>query len=229
MITVACWKWRRIATGHQLPHVVDYTAEHVHRLRDMVQRNTTVEHQFVCITDDPEGLDCETLPLWNTLEAGGCYHRLKAFDPEFDLLGDRFAWIDLDCVITGNIDHLLEVDADFAIHRYAYNNRPLQRYNGGLLVMNRGARRQVWETFDPVDTPKLIARLNHNQRVVGSDQAWISLVLGQNERKLGPADGVYEVAHLRDKPLPGNACAVMFSGARDPSASNLPWVKEHYR
>ena len=230
MITIACWKWTRIKTGHQLPSVVDYGANHVRVMESMLKRHVTVPYRFVCITDDPTDLECETIPLWETYEAGGCYHRLKAFSPDIqDLLGERFCWIDLDAVIVNNIDHILTVDADFAIHRYAYTNCSMQHYNGGLVVMSAGKRAKVWETFDPKESPLLMKNMNLKKKLIGSDQAWISHVLKHGERTFGPNDGVYEAKVIESKPLPGNACIVMFSGPRDPSTSELPWIKEHYR
>ena len=231
MITVACWKWRRIPTGHQLPSVCDYTPAHVHTLQAMIARNTTIPHRFVCITDDPEGLECETIPLWEVYEAGGCYHRLRAFDPGIrDLLGERFAWIDLDAVIVGGLDGILGVDADFAINGYVYGNRPGQHYNGAIVVMDAGARPQVWERFDPVESPRVIQALNRDKTLIGSDQAWISHALGPGERAFDRRDGVYELLSLpSQETLPDDARIVLFSGPRDPSQSDLPWVKEHYR
>ena len=238
MLTVACWKWKRIPTGHQLPNVVDYTPAHVHTLQAMVARNTTLPHRFVCITDDPAGLECETIPLWDVYEAGGCYHRLRAFDPDFGLLGRRFAWIDLDAVIVGNIDHILDVDADFAINKYVYKGRLHQHYNGGIVVMTAGARPQVWDRFDPRVSPRYIRMLNHKSLLLGSDQAWISHVLGNGERTFDHREGVYEMMSLtrmrrrvvnEPQNIPADARIILFSGPRDPSMSTLPWVIEHYR
>ncbi len=253
MITVVCWKWQRSTTGHQLPNVGDYTLRHVHTLQSMIARNTNVPHRFVCCTDDPRGLDCETVPLWpEWAELGGCYRRLRMFAPDFTLFGKRWLSIDLDTVITGNIDHLLEMDAPFAIHRYAYSGHPQQHYNGGLILMNQGARPQVWERFDPEKTPLEIAELNRARKLIGSDQAHISRVLGDGEVSIGPRDGVMEFMALPDvrkqrrrfrgnrapgyveppmppPTLPGNARMIMFSGPRDPVQCALPWVQEHYR
>jgi hypothetical protein len=248
MITIACWKWERIKTGHQLPNVGDYTVDHVHKMRNMLERNVTVPYRFVCITDDPTGLECETIPLWEKYEGGGCYHRLKVFDPEFDLLGDRFAWIDLDAVIVGNIDHILNVDTDFAINRYPYGGRPHQHYNGALVVANKGARPQLWKEFNPDTTPRFIANLNDERRLLGSDQAFISHVLGPNERTFSESDGIYEAMTLekrtlrpgfrstrvcdyvqKELPKPQNASIIMFSGPRDPHTTEISWIRDYYK
>jgi hypothetical protein len=246
MITIACWKWERIKTGHQLPNVGDYTADHVHKMRNMLARHVTIPYRFVCITDDPTGLDCETIPLWEKYEGGGCYHRLKVFDPNFNLLGDRFAWIDLDAVIIDNIDSILTVDADFAVNRYPYEGRPNQYYNGALVVANRGARPRLWTEFDPVESPRFIAKQNSERNLLGSDQAFMSHVLGPNERTFSEKDGIIEAMTLekiqnprryhstlvRDHVLakaPPNAKIIMFSGPRDPHTTEISWIKDHYK
>ena len=45
--TVACLKWG-----------TRYSADYVNNLRAMVARNLTVAHRFLCITDDPSGVEC---------------------------------------------------------------------------------------------------------------------------------------------------------------------------
>lgn len=225
MLTIACFKWNRPKTGYQLPAVCDYTADHVNTLGRMLERHLTIPYEFVAITDDPTGIECRTIPLWDDYRhLGGCYTRLKVFDKDFDLLGDRFALIDLDVVITGNCDHIFGIDADFAIHAYDYPDRPNQRYNGALIVMDRGARPQVWDEFSEA-TPAL---MSDDRTRIGSDQKWISTVLGPGETRLGPADGVFEALPIRGY-LPSKAAMVFFSGKRDPSQRQYPWVKEHYR
>lgn len=232
MLTVVLCKWARIPTGHQLPHVCDYTADHVVTMCSMLSRHLTLPHRVLLLTDDPrdeQRVDCEVAPMFPPLPAGGCFHRLELFgDHVRPLVGDRFAWIDLDCVITGNVDHVFGIDADFAIKRYDYPDRPAQLYNGALCLMDTGSRRHVWEAFDPVDSPAAVKRARDAKAVVGSDQAWISMMLGPGERTWGPEVGVHE-AMLVGNNLPSDARLVFFSGPRDPSQFSYGWVNEHYR
>ena len=52
-VNVMCLKW-----GNK------YGPEYVNRLHNMVKRNLTIPHRFVCFTDDPKGLQegIETFP-----------------------------------------------------------------------------------------------------------------------------------------------------------------------
>src|SRR5690554_1588998 len=144
MLTVVCFRWKNEKRGHVLPSqkISSYAPDWVYKLRSGVARHYSKPHRFVCITDEPEVLPgIETIPLWNDhAELGGCYRRLKLFDPAMsEILGDRFVAIDLDCVITGSLDPLFDRDDDFVIN--AYNGQIDQRYNGGLILMDAGCRR----------------------------------------------------------------------------------------
>lgn len=77
----------------------DFTPEYVHRLRDGVAANTTVDHRFVCLTD-VDDLDCETIPLEHDLP--GWWSKLELFR-----LSGPCVYFDLDTVIRGNIDEIL--------------------------------------------------------------------------------------------------------------------------
>jgi hypothetical protein len=230
VLTVATFLWEKSPQGFQLPSVrgaFEYGDEHVRRLGRMLARHLTIPYRFVCISDrDVPGV--ETLPLWPDLaELGGCYRRLKVFDPAFDMLGERFAMMDLDCVVTGSLDEMFSRPDAFVMNAYRSTRPrdPDQHYNGGLMLMTAGARPQVWQQFDPVKTPALIAK--RRRECIGTDQAWIRLCLGKGEARF--TAGVYEFRQLRGT-LPADARVVMFAGARDPSTSlEIPWVRQHWQ
>ena len=231
MLTVACFRWRNTGQGFVLPaqRVSRYPVEWVYKLRDGVARHYSQPHRFVCITDEPlDGIEC--LPLWPDLaELGGCYRRLKLFDPDMDLLGDRFVALDLDAVIVGSLDPLFDRAEDFVINAHTGKMPPQQLYNGSMILMNRGARPQVWREFDTEKSPQ---KLRGDHRVIGTDQAWIRLMLGENEARFTGHDGVYDVRHSPgiSRRLPDNARIVFFSGPRDPQTeyNKVPWIKEHW-
>ena len=93
MVTVVCVWW-----GTKFP--VDY----VYNLKAAVERNTTVPHQFVCYSDKMiKGVKTHILrPGYE-----GWWNKLQMFDPA-NKAGDRIVYFDLDTLITGNIDWLLE-------------------------------------------------------------------------------------------------------------------------
>lgn len=237
-ITILTFKWKKPNSGYKLKTSVEYGPEHVNVLYHSLKRNITLPFKFVCVTDDPVGIDpaVEIVPLWDTYRnLGGCYTRLYIFSKEVEkLFGPRFMMIDLDCVIVGNIDSLLKRKEDFLINKFIgkgkeqYKSR--QCYNGALMIMNAGARSHVWEDFEPSIHISLIDKLRNENEVIGSDQAWIRIALGREEKTVDMTDGIYDVTFLPEGDLPENAKIVFFHGRPDPSLEKSRWwVEKHWR
>ena len=236
MISVVCFKWKP-RPGYRSV----YGPEQVHTLRNMVARNYPSPHRFICITDDPDGLDAdvEVVPLWDDFadienpsfkNGPSCYRRLKMFSPDIGrLVGDRFVCVDLDVVIVNDVRPLWDRKEDFVGFR---NPNPTWPLNGSMFLMSAGARPQVWETFNPADSPAM----THKANMRGSDQGWMSYVLGWKEAMWGPEDGIanfqIEIVKKAGR-LPGGSRMVFFWGKNDPWEPRVqvfaPWVKVHYR
>jgi hypothetical protein len=97
--------------------------------------------------------------------------------------------------------------------------------------MDAGSRKQVWEKFDMINSHNMLQKLRDNGDLLGSDQAWIQYILGENEKKFTNADGVYDYAFLENGALPDNANIVFFPGRVDPffEKDKISWIKEHWR
>lgn len=236
-LTIATFKWTP-ASGYRST----FGPETVNVLRRMVARHYTRPHRFVCITDDPAGLDpgIDVLPLWTDhahvpSPHGGknpsCYRRLRVFSPEMAmLLGPRFVALDLDVVLVADVTPLWDRPEDFVIWG---DTHPTTHYNGSMLLMTAGARRKVWDTFDPERSPREAMAAG----CYGSDQGWISYCLGRGEARWSRADGVYSFRNdlcqdqATRRKLPENARLVIFHGAVDPwseQGQNIPWVRRHW-
>ncbi len=97
MVTVMC-----VLSGDK------FSVDYVYNLKAAVERNTHVEHQFVCLTDRViEGV--LTIPLRPGLQ--GWWNKMQLFDGR---ITGRIVYLDLDTIIIDNIDWLLEYDGDFA-------------------------------------------------------------------------------------------------------------------
>lgn len=237
MIQVVCWLWRPTTPKYRSA----FKAEHVNIFRNMIERHLHVPHEVVCITDMPKGIDerVRIIPLWDDHVSvpsphGGfspsCYRRLKAFSPEMaEVIGPRFISMDLDVVIVDDITGLLTREEDFIIWGSVLRTTP---YNGSMWMMNAGARKRVWEEFDPNVSPVLTRKAGYH----GSDQAWMSYCLGKGETQWTPeSDGVYAFRSdlkKRRYVLPDDAKIVFFQGHNDPwdefSHKVAPWIKDHY-
>lgn len=237
MLEILCWKWKPANPRYRS----SFGAPQVNVLRAMVERHYQRPHRFSCITDDPAGIDqrVRIIPLWPDLADlpsphgwanPSCFRRLKLFGPEAaSIVGDRFVWLDLDVVICGNLEPVFDRAEDFVMWEGQASANP---YNGSMLLMNAGARPQVWTDFDPKTSPGA-GRL---QGYVGSDQAWIAAKLGRGEPVWTRADGVYSWRnHIRvvpGAPLPANARIVFFHGHTDAWSRHAqqvaPWISEHW-
>ena len=235
MISFVCWRWRPPAGYRSI-----FGPETVNTLRRMVARNYSKPHRFICVTDDPRGIDpqVEVIPLWddfaNVPSPHGrgnpsCYRRLKMFSAEaLKLFGPRFCSLDLDCVIVKPIEPVVDRPEDIVLWG---DTNPTTPYNGSMILLRAGSRTKVWDEFDPATSPRKATSLGY----FGSDQAWIGAALGPDEPKWSKADGVYSYrCDLRGKPtLPDNARIVMFHGQWDPwhreIMSRHAWVREHYQ
>jgi len=227
MTNIVCFKWARIKTGYQLPNCCDYTAKHVNVLHNMARRHGTFD-RFICVTDDPVGIDdgIDIVHLWDDYRPlGGCYNRLRMYAEHS--IGPKFLMIDLDCVITGSIQHLLDRPESLVLNRYTAPGNPKQRYNGALQLVQAGAHADVWDRFSPAVLPGLMQHRGTSRGYVGSDQAWLSHYLGDEFATFGPEHGIRDIKH--SEKLPEGTSIVFFHGARDPSMSDLRWVHRHWQ
>lgn len=236
MTEFVTFKWRP-ADGYRSK----FDASSVNVLWSMLKRHGGPKARLTCITDDADGIsnDVRIVPLWPDLSEmisphgvryPSCYRRLKLFSEEArDLIGDKFVVMDLDVVIVKDISPLFSGREDFKIWGDTARGTP---YNGSLWMLKAGARRRVWDTFDPVVSPRVSKQLGY----IGSDQGWIGACLGPHEAKWGVNDGVYSfrnhIQRTSTQALPQNARIVIFHGAVDPwmrEAQAISWVRDHYR
>jgi len=236
MLTVACWKW------HGWRRKDFYGHEHVNALHRMVQKYLKVPHRFVCFTDNPKGIECETQPIWGIHDVGvpedraNCFRRLRFWSEEGKkLVGDRVLSLDLDIVIRGDITHLVHTEEDF---KAAWGT--VADMNGSIWLYRTGTRQDVWDdlnkhTYDSLQW--------HNQQVrhkqgkiplVGSDQAWLSMKY-DHIPTWTKEDGIYHFRPLfmNNEPLPDNCKIMCFPGKNKPwhveAANKFPEIYHAYQ
>lgn len=216
---------------------VRYTAEHVNIWADMVRRNLRTLHRLACVTDIPAGLDPRiaviepphefedvVIPTW-TDGKPQCFRRLSMFRRDAaKWFGERFVCMDMDCVISGPIDDLFQRTEDIVLYAsppaspFVGAPRP---YNGSMVMLTAGARPEVYEQFTAAGA------MEAGQRYAGSDQAWISHVLGDGEAVWNERDGVVWWGRWADGMM---GRITFFPGAPKPweLVDHHAFVREHY-
>lgn len=186
MLTVLAWYWRNPQCRTQ------FKPEHVNTWAAMVRRNLKMPHRIACVTDTPEGIDCEIITPPGDFEdvqapwgprKPNCYRRLSMFRRDAgDIFGERFVCMDLDCVIGGPLDPLFDRKDDLVLFKGTASDRP---YNGSMMLIKAGCRPQVYEKFNQDSANESGANF------LGSDQAWLAQCLGWKEKTWSERDGVF--------------------------------------
>lgn len=237
MLTFILWKWHKKAKIDLRRERVAYTAEHVNNMCRMLKRQCGLPYRVVCLTDAPEGIECETqpLPAPELLKFGACWHRLWLFSPEARYLGERLVSMDLDVVLVDRVDPVFSRPEPFVIWQGSYPGIP---YCGSLWMLDAGSMPWLWEQF--LASKARMRRfgnyyrhpdcLSDGQRI-GSDQTWIALKV-KNAPVWTSEDGVVSYRLEARRRLPHGARIVNFHGLEDPSLRSCqresPWILEHW-
>ena len=123
-----------------------YGPEYVERLLRGVRRHSTVDYRFVCLTDQKEtwhGVENVPIPVG----LPGWWSKMKLFDPGWR--GDqRMVYLDLDTVVIGNLDPLLELKTRFGICRNLATipSWPC-KYSSCMIALEPGFGRVIYDAF----------------------------------------------------------------------------------
>lgn len=217
-----CWLWR--GRGFWKP-VAKYHAMHVARLASMLARYGG--HRLLCVHDGepdlPQGVRGVYMPQ-RVASLADYLPKLWAWSPEFhDLAGERFASIDLDVVITGDLGPLLDTRDRVRI----WNHARSERYNSSLFAIEPGAGNEVWTRLTMAD----LTRAKAESAYWTGDQSWIAYVLGAGVATFGEADGVIQYRpKLHRAAMPAGMLAGFMCGPYEPfsEARESEWVRLNY-
>ena len=197
MITVVC-----VEVGNYCGQGNKY----VNALHKSVEKYLTIPHKFVCFTDNPEGKECETRPIQNI----GWFAKLYLFR---EFKAGKVIFLDLDTIITGNIDFLDKYNGKFAILRDFY--RP-KGYGSGMMIWQGGFGHDITEDYESDGMPD----------VLGGDQAYIErkVVKPKKLQDLFPGKIVSYKEHAMAG-MPPRAAICCFHGHPKPHDFSYGWVK----
>lgn len=224
------------------------TPEDVRIWDRMVARNLTIPHRRICVTHRPDLIDfMETAPLDTTKHVPGtCLVKLMHWRKDIaPILGERIVCMDVDCVVTGNLDPLFDRPEPVVLWKnpnYAEGGRR-GFYQGSMQLLTAGSRPFLFDDFDKHALRTL------NRRFGGAEQCWISERLNTEYPMPGwewtephwtEADGVYGAGRLFGgrmgegvtTELPENARIVFTPGDRAPSQPEVqkahPWIADFW-
>lgn len=226
MLFVCAWLWGDKWSG-------PYAANLFNGLR----RHIKQDYRSVLITDQDRNPGVDILcPIEAAdkllLDKRGCLVRMRMFDATWQKrigakAGDRIVNIDIDAVVTGELDGLFDRRDAFTIMQGFNQTNPCP-FNGSLWMFRAGERHDVFEDF----SFEAYAERKVPFHAIPDDQGWL-------HHKFPSAgawthkDGVYAFKKVNwpgdGHRLPGNARVVAFPG-RDPRDYRwLGWVREHWQ
>lgn len=172
---VVCFKWGTL-----------YGSDEVNRLRGMFARHLSIPHRFHCLTDDPDGLHpniaVHPLPAYDFCDWDiGNARKLILFSDGFlGLDGQTLIYTDLDMVLIGNVDFLLDRPEEPFLIARGRNQSGNTRGHSAILRHRGGTMTFVWENFvrEPAEA---VATCQHHRGSPGhvSDQRWLDQTIAE--------------------------------------------------
>jgi hypothetical protein len=212
MLTVACVYWKGNFKGKEI-----YSADWVVKLQRLVEKNLSIPHRFVCLsnTDVP----CERIPLEHNWP--GWWSKIELFRPE--LFDDRVLYLDLDVIPLTDLSCFAHFPSSFAISKAKPRQRvymprkdglEVKRYNSSVMVFDPHTRDEIYMNFS-----------NTVMRIYRSDQDWIGKLLPRLDtfpkewiQKLGDCEGGI--------PKPEMKIMLCMPKKNDEAAQEFDWIKK---
>lgn len=228
-----------------LKHGTKYSHHYVNRLHNMVRRYCSYDFEFVCITDDTNGIDPNITTLTLPQELSGWWCKPYMFSNQLPING-TVLYMDLDVVISGSIDRLFtwEKGSWCIIRDFTRKQRPnWQKYNSSVIRFQAGELDHLWQQFKE--------NRQEMERKFHGDQDWLYEMTSQSSpAKLFPDEWIlswkWEIRQTKDlnyneprgrrtlrtveNVTPPKDCKIcVFHGDPNPEYCQDPWVKENWR
>jgi len=194
-------------------------AEYLAKLYDGIAKNLTTPWRGVCLTDDtstlPRGVDAikaqEGPQSW--------WHKLELFKPGAFDPGERVLFIDLDTIITGNIDDIAAYRGPFAILQDVYFQ---EHFGSSVMAWEAGTLDHIWTKWVQANCPMF----DRN-----GDQRWIEAMMGGLKVDLWQDLFPRQFCSFKKDARPINrlpvGCRVLlFHGLPRPHASGVDWAQQ---
>ena len=127
-----------------------YTPDYVSKLYRSLKRNSSIPFEFVCLSDTKDIEADVVLPYNHHDKIKKHWHKLKFFSPHFAYQkpGDDIIVMDIDQVITGNVDELIGYPVqDNELVTYGVWWTSKLKTNGGFYKFKSGSLKHIWDDF----------------------------------------------------------------------------------
>lgn len=180
-----------------------YHSGYVYALKEAVENNLTIPHQFKCITTRPlDGI----ITVRPSVPWFGWWSKLSLFYPGV-AVGPSL-YFDLDVVITGNIDYL----ADYTEHQFSAPSNWAQSGHGGIQSSVMAWRGNFNKPYQSINWP------SDSEKFWG-DQEYLFDLLGDDWERI-PGVGSYKYHVRPNGSIPEWMKVCAFHGKPDPHEVN---------
>jgi hypothetical protein len=161
MKQIVCMKWGNL-----------YSPEYVNKLYSMTKRNIQGNFRFVCLTDNPEGirpevecLPCPKIDIPEPFNNTG-WRKLTLWAKSLEKMTGSWLFMDLDVVITGNLDGFFEYQPDktfIVMHNWTQPNSGIG--NTSVFRFKVGSHPYLFDNI--LNTPlKLVEKYRNEQTFI---------------------------------------------------------------
>jgi len=227
-----------------LKHGTKYSADYVNKLYNMVKRNCTIDYEFVCLTDNSTGINSNVkiLPLPKNLTGWWC--KPYMFSNNLPLKG-TILYMDLDVVISGNIDKLFTYEPEHwcTIRDFTRAMRPQwQKYNSSIIKYQAGSLHHIWQEFNndvkgiqhkhfgDQDFLYEVAIRTRKPKLYPDEwiQSWKWEIRNDRAFQPGGLRGNRKFREIENVTPPPNCCICVFHGDPNPHNCEDPWVVKNW-
>jgi hypothetical protein len=174
-----------------------------------------VPYRLLRDKDNRQGIQSDKFATPYPIDLRGWYNKLYLFRP--GVLEGRCIFIDLDTVITGNLDELFDYDGDFCLLRdfhHPYN------YGSGLMAFRAEATTRIWTEYIRLGCPVMPK----------GDQQFIEKIMPDADffQDRLPGQVVSYKLNCRRRGVPSYARIVCFHGNPRPHEMSDDWCRVYF-
>lgn len=212
-----------------------YPIDYVQVLYNMVQRNITVPHRFICFTDHikPQKLLSNDIEFrkFKHNDYEGWWNKMQLFTEEANLQGPCL-YFDLDVVILNNIDDMCTFGNEHTFGVINDFNPNSGLYNSSVMKFNNENAHEIWRQFQIHKTE--LMQLQGDQNVMSK------IVKNWDNKLVMPDDWTYSYKwHDRVNPrfhksewkfeLRPECKVCVFHGQPNPHNAENEWVSQYWQ